>query len=1796
MFTKKTTPLAVAAALCVAPAAFAQDADTDSIPDNADAFPCDPALAGLMFAPGENQHGMLLFEDLWPEVADEDFNDVAIAYNYVYFLDANSQVVRVRATLTPLALGGLYDNGLGLRLPVAASNVASVTRTIAGAPAETLTPSSTDAQLTVIVSDNLRELFGGTAGPINADATTNRVLGQRIVVDVQLSTPVAQFSGSAPHDLYIFRLSHPGLEIHQRNYAGTSQMDVSYFGTQDDNSSAGNWYVDQFGLPSALVVPLSAPYPQELTSIATLFPNIITWAQSGGTQNQDFYASNVASAYAYQDASGQGAYTPPAPASILRDRTCVATDVTFNQNITVDASNIGTLEDQNWIIPSGVTVTLQYDQPFRVNALDVQGVLQHASCSLSGCSSLQIEVASDATVHPGGAIRADGRGYLGSRQAGNGYTARTRGNVTANASASTGGSHGGFGGAGGTVANTYDDVYHPVFPGSGGTSASNSNASYRGGNGGGVIRLDVAGTLAINGQISANGGRGAAYDSGGAGGSIWLTAGNITSTQTGVAVVADGAYGYYAGGGGGRIAIYGPRSGWTVPGHVHAEGGTSRSSNLYGGPGTIVYGDTDAAAQSNLLVDATSSRNARYSDLRVGAFGNVTSVSATTLNTARTLEPGALAGHTLRPDAEQHATVTIVNNTATSITITGGDLTTMTAAGRPFYVTDYATQFNSVSIGQTARVDAGVFNVAGDFAIADTAQLDIYEIAADRILMTNGASMNTFDNTARIYSQADSTVNTAWTVNATTMTLSNSARLRSWAGTLSRIYPLTIVATDLDIGSGAIVESDGRGYLGSRQAGNGYTARTFGNNTANASASTGGSHGGYGGAGGTVAQLYGNPYFPNTAGTGGTSASNSNASYRGGNGGGILRISVANLFTLDGVVSAGGGRGAAYDSGGAGGSIWIDANQILRNTTGVALRVNGAYGYYAGGGGGRVAVHYGQLSGWVVDSATVQALPGTSRSSNLYGGPGTILYRQLSEPNGRLLIASPHNARYADTQLGAYGTVNAVNGQTLTVSGRLVPGSLVGTTVNPDITQGQTFTVASNTTNAITVVEAGLDAATAAGRSFSVLDYQTQFEEVIVEGDANLSVGQLTISQNLVVRDTATLDAHDIFSTNVDVSGGTDLYTQTLGGDAIVLGGSSLTTLQDLRATTLDLAGNATVRNWAPTLAAVYPLYIQANTMTQANNASIVTSGRGYLGSRQGGNGYTARTLGNSTASASASTGGSHGGYGGAGGTVAATYGDPVWPLTIGSGGTSASNSNASYRGGNGGSSIHIVVGGMYTLDGFVRSDGGRGAAYDSGGAGGSVLIEAGTINSSATGHRVTANGAYGYYAGGGGGRVALHYDAINGFTPDDTMISVGGGGSRSSNLYGGSGTIVAWPRAQVNPNLLVTAAVNFNARFGRTPIGAFGNVSSVNQTVLTSSRHLEPNVLVGFDLVPDAEDPATLFPIVANSATSITVLGDMTGATSPGRRWYVEGFSTTWEDVTFRGDVNVEAGHLDVLDEYLHEEQADLYLSHLDLDLAQIIDSAVITGIRLTANDLDTAGSPYLLLRLLESATLDLGGSTRVHAWAPSLAAVYGLTVLADTMSMGTSAHLDATARGYLGSRQGGNGYSARTNGNVTASGSASTGGSHGGLGGPVSGNVTPTFGSATQPVTFGAGGTSASNSNASYRGGNGGSAVRVIVAGAFAFDGRIHASGGRGAAYDSGGAGGSVWVTAGNLNASGGRLEANGAYGYYAGGGGGRIAVEAANVSDWASSGITATVNEGASRSTNLYGQPGTLSLNGG
>jgi len=317
--------------VAVAPV-WAQDADGDGVADSVDAVPCDASVSGLTFSPAEGVHGTLAFEDMWPIKGDNDFNDLVLSYNYVH-KSVPAGVVSVMATYEVLALGAEFDHSLSMHLPLPTGAVQQVRRRVDGGAWQVLSPSMADTELTVTIEPFLRNLFLGQPGQINTLALQPRVPSVRIEVEVVMAQATAMNTGAAPYDVFIARADDPGHEIHRTPYAGSAAMNAALFNTVHDHSKPGRHFVDLTGMPFVLQWPEQTNYPAEGVLVATLFPNILEYAQSGGTVATDYYLSpNLAAAYV--DANGQGVATPAPIASEVIDESCLADPIPLHNSAT----------------------------------------------------------------------------------------------------------------------------------------------------------------------------------------------------------------------------------------------------------------------------------------------------------------------------------------------------------------------------------------------------------------------------------------------------------------------------------------------------------------------------------------------------------------------------------------------------------------------------------------------------------------------------------------------------------------------------------------------------------------------------------------------------------------------------------------------------------------------------------------------------------------------------------------------------------------------------------------------------------------------------------------------------------------------------------------------------------------------------------------------------------------------------------------------------------------------------------------------------------------------------------------------------------------------------------------------------------------------------------------------------------------------------------------------------------------------------------------------------------------------
>ncbi len=295
------------------------DADGDGISDGADPFPCDGDKSAVVYLPGEGDHGTLMFENTWPGKGDLDFNDAVVAYNFALYYNSEGAVSQVVLTLDPLAMGARFDDGLGLHIPVSGTSMASAVRRIGGV-GEVLLASEGETDAVIVIADNIRELFADADGFISTEASPAAPLdAPQVTVTITFSPAVAVPVGQEPFDLYFFKSADPTRQVHRPPFTGTQTMNRALFNTADDHSDlspGGRRFVDEKGLPFVLSMPTLAPWAAEYTDIAQLFPDIVRYATSGGTEARDFYARpDPLKAYppSLELARGQGVVSPIIP-------------------------------------------------------------------------------------------------------------------------------------------------------------------------------------------------------------------------------------------------------------------------------------------------------------------------------------------------------------------------------------------------------------------------------------------------------------------------------------------------------------------------------------------------------------------------------------------------------------------------------------------------------------------------------------------------------------------------------------------------------------------------------------------------------------------------------------------------------------------------------------------------------------------------------------------------------------------------------------------------------------------------------------------------------------------------------------------------------------------------------------------------------------------------------------------------------------------------------------------------------------------------------------------------------------------------------------------------------------------------------------------------------------------------------------------------------------------------------------------------------------------------------------------
>ncbi len=268
------------------------DTDGDGVADNLDAYPLDPTRAFNSYYPNQTDYGTVAFEDLWPAYGDYDMNDLVMNFNYKTVTNADNKVVDIIVRYKIKAAGAQMNNGFGIIINTAPSNIASVTGCIKVGTAVTIDPKGYEAghtnETVIIPVDAINTLLG--ANIVNTVHGGNTIETVEQTVTVHFSNPQANI-GDAPYNPFIFVNQERGKEIHLKDQPPSELVNPVYFDTWADASNIpqGKYYRSISGLCWAIEIPIDWSYPQELVDIVQTYLHFADWAQSNGTTYQDWY-------------------------------------------------------------------------------------------------------------------------------------------------------------------------------------------------------------------------------------------------------------------------------------------------------------------------------------------------------------------------------------------------------------------------------------------------------------------------------------------------------------------------------------------------------------------------------------------------------------------------------------------------------------------------------------------------------------------------------------------------------------------------------------------------------------------------------------------------------------------------------------------------------------------------------------------------------------------------------------------------------------------------------------------------------------------------------------------------------------------------------------------------------------------------------------------------------------------------------------------------------------------------------------------------------------------------------------------------------------------------------------------------------------------------------------------------------------------------------------------------------------------------------------------------------------------
>ncbi|WP_029999504.1 LruC domain-containing protein [Vibrio parahaemolyticus] len=275
-----------------------------------------PEVTVTSVYPSSDTYATMAFEDRWPLMGDYDFNDVVWRYRVTELLNGQREIKNITFDYTLQAMGAGFSNGFAVHLPnVNPANIASTVLTRNGEPVTHQVVQS-GGEAVLVVSENLRKDLEAL-GELDSNCTfyrtqtacvsqqTSDVLNYQLTVE--LSTPVSREQvGYPPYDSFIFASKYsyhgdftatpPGMswQTHFKSFAGTSEMNNSFFNLHDDNSGGAESFLTNNNMPWAINIRDEWDHPIENVDISKAYPDFPTWVTSSGESETTWYQASTA--------------------------------------------------------------------------------------------------------------------------------------------------------------------------------------------------------------------------------------------------------------------------------------------------------------------------------------------------------------------------------------------------------------------------------------------------------------------------------------------------------------------------------------------------------------------------------------------------------------------------------------------------------------------------------------------------------------------------------------------------------------------------------------------------------------------------------------------------------------------------------------------------------------------------------------------------------------------------------------------------------------------------------------------------------------------------------------------------------------------------------------------------------------------------------------------------------------------------------------------------------------------------------------------------------------------------------------------------------------------------------------------------------------------------------------------------------------------------------------------------------------------------------------------------------------